>query len=242
MESLHAWTRSAARHGREEHYLLLSVGWYPRNAIQAIQRSAGASRCFWWVLYPQLYDFPDLVWLFYQSIASVIDNRRHRPYLSLCEQVLYASIQDIASKFTGPNNAKYVAAANDFRMPYYDWVALPSGFPSALSAATVSVIDRNGPRQMANPLASFQFHPLNPSPGDFSASWSRFPATARYPDSRGNSRNSQVASAISTMTAALRTSVAVALAFQNYNAFSNNRWLQNQRAGEYGSVENIHGE
>ncbi|TLD32554.1 tyrosinase precursor [Venturia nashicola] len=176
----------------------------------------------------------------YCTHSSTIFLTWHRPYLSLYEQLLYAVIQDIASKFTGPNKAKYVAAAKDFRIPYYDWAALPSGLPSALTAATVSVIDRNGARQISNPLASFKFHPINPSPGDFSASWSRFPATARHPDSKGNSRNDQVASAISTMTAALRTSVVVALSLQNYNAFSNNRWLQNQRAGEYGSVENIH--
>lgn len=176
-------------------------------------------------------------------LATFNDGKcRHRPYLSLYEQLLYAVVQDIASKFTGSNKAKYVAAAKDFRMPYYDWAALPSGFPSAFTDATVNVIDQNGPRSLLNPLASFRFHPLNPSAGDFDAFWSRFPATARYPDSKGNSRNSQVASALSTMTAALRTSVVVVLAFQNYNAFSNNRWLQNQQAGVYGSVENIHGE
>jgi tyrosinase len=129
-------------------------------------------------------------------------------------------------------------------MPYYDWAALPpagtAAFPSALTTSRLNVIDNNGPRQMNNPLASFRFRPLNPAAGDFDAHWSRFPATVRYPDSNGNSRNSQVASAIATMSAALRKSVVVALAFQNYNAFSNNRWLQNQRAGEYGSLENIH--
>ncbi|RDI85950.1 hypothetical protein Vi05172_g3981 [Venturia inaequalis] len=176
----------------------------------------------------------------YCTHSSTIFLTWHRPYLSLVEQVLYAIIQDIARKFTGSDNAKYVAAAKDFRLPYYDWAAQPSGLPSALTAATVNVIDGNGKRQMANPLASFKFHPMNPSPGDFSASWSRFPATARYPDSKGNSRNGQVASALSTMTAALRTSVVVVLAIQNYNAFSNNRWLKNQQPGEYGSVENIH--
>lgn len=43
----------------------------------------------------------------------MIDNHRHRPDLSLYEQVLYAVIQDITSKFTGPNNEKYLAAAKD---------------------------------------------------------------------------------------------------------------------------------
>jgi tyrosinase len=153
-------------------------------------------------------------------------------------------VQDIASKFTGPNNAKYVAAAKDFRIPYYDWAALPlagsAAFPSAITASRVNIIDKNGPRPMNNPLASFKFHPMNPAAGDFDAQWSRIPTTVRYPDRNGNSNNSQVASAISNMSAALRKSVVIALAFQNYNAFSNNRWLQNQQPGDYGSLENIH--
>jgi tyrosinase len=93
---------------------------------------------------------------------------------------------------------------------------------------------------MNNPLASFKFHPLNPAAGDFDSFWSRFPATARYPDRSGNSNNNAVTSAITNMSAALRRSVVIVLAFQNYNAFSNNRWLQNQQAGDYGSLENIH--
>jgi tyrosinase len=169
---------------------------------------------------------------------------RHRPYLSLYEQVLYSVVQDIASKFTGPDNAKYVAAAKDFRIPYYDWAALPqagsAAFPSALTARRVNVTDKNGPRQINNPLASFNFHPVNPTAGDFNALWSRFPATARYPDRNGNSNNSQVNSAITNMSAALRRSVVIALSFQNYNAFSNNRWLKNQQPRDYGSLENIH--
>lgn len=177
----------------------------------------------------------------FQTLDPIaVDSDRHRPYLSLYEQVLYSIVQDIASKFTGLNNTKYVAAAKDFRMPYYDWAALPSEFPSALTASRVNVVDQNGPRQMNNPLASFKFHPVNPAAGDFDAYWSRFLATNRYPDSNGNSRNSQVTAAISTMAAALRKSVVIALAFQNYNAFSNNRWLQNQQAGQYGSLENMH--
>lgn len=180
----------------------------------------------------------------YCTHSSTIFLTWHRPYLSLYEQVLYAVIQDVASKFTGPNNAKYVAAAKDFRIPYYDWAALPiagpTAFPSALTASKVNVVDKDGPRQINNPLASFRFHPLNPAAGDFNALWSRFPATARYPDRNGNSNNSQVNSAITNMSAALRRSVVIVLAFQNYNAFSNNRWLQNQEPGDYGSLENIH--
>ena len=70
--------------------------------------------------------------------------------------------------------SRYVAAAKDFRIPYWDWVAvLPTGtspFPASLATAKINVVSpgSNGvARPIDNPLYSFKFHPLNPNPGDF---------------------------------------------------------------------------
>lgn len=69
---------------------------------------------------------------------------------------------------------RYVAAAKDFRMPYWDWAAvLPAGtsvFPTSLSTKTINVVTPTSggkPTPIDNPLYSFKFHPLNPTPGDF---------------------------------------------------------------------------
>lgn len=58
--------------------------------------------------------------------------------------------------------ARYIAAANDFQMPYWDWATKISGqasaFPTVISSQTASVVDVDGvPKAINNPLYSFQF-------------------------------------------------------------------------------------
>lgn len=89
--------------------------------------------------------------------------------------MLYALIQKKAGDF--PKSAgqdRYVAAARDFRMPYWDWaIVTASGqgvLPPSVQFETVNVVtpESGGKRvPMKNPLYSFHFHPLNPSKGDF---------------------------------------------------------------------------
>lgn len=70
--------------------------------------------------------------------------------------------------------ARYVAAAENFRMPYWDWaIVVPQGqsvLPTSISSPEIQVIEPGaGGRssRIDNPLYSFRFHPINPSPGDF---------------------------------------------------------------------------
>jgi tyrosinase len=182
----------------------------------------------------------------YCTHSSTIFITWHRPYLALYEQYLYAVVQGIATSFPEPLRARYVAAAKDFRVPYYDWALLPapgrSSFPSSISSSKINVTGADGkPTQIDNPLYSFRFHPINPSPGDFTRAWSSIPATVRYPDSQGQSNNNSVASAVSNENASLRRNISLLLqSYTRFNAFSNNAWLRNERPGEYGSLENIH--
>lgn len=82
-------------------------------------------------------------------------------------------MQDVASKFpAGALRDKYVAAAKGFRAPYFDWASQPSqgtsAFPSVLSSPKIQVVDVDGQtKSIANPLYHFSFHPVNPSPQDF---------------------------------------------------------------------------
>lgn len=59
-------------------------------------------------------------------------------------------------------------------MPYWDWAApLQAGdsvLPASLQTETVQVVTPSSAGKtikMKNPLYSFEFHPLNPAPGDF---------------------------------------------------------------------------
>ena len=89
--------------------------------------------------------------------------------------MLYAHVLKKAREF--PENqgrARYEAAAQDFRMPYWDWgLVLPSGqsvLPTSLSSRTIAVVTpQSGGRltTIDNPLYSYRFHPINPAPDDF---------------------------------------------------------------------------
>jgi len=110
----------------------------------------------------------------------------HRPYLALYEvciliykgtytlansqqQVLYDLVQQIAQQYpAGPTRNKYAAAAANFRIPYWDWAAIPAAgqsvFPESVGGSpSVSVDGPAGTQTIANPLYSYQFKPLDPT-------------------------------------------------------------------------------
>ena len=70
-----------------------------------------------------------------------------------------------------------MAAAN-FRIPYWDWAAVPpvgqSVFPSSVGGSPYVVVDGPaGTQTIANPLWSYQFKPLVPNDlPDFPVRWS----------------------------------------------------------------------
>lgn len=90
------------------------------------------------------------------------------------QQSLYNAVQEVAKQFpAGALRDKYVQAAKNFRAPYFDWASQPpqgsTAFPTALSSPNITIVDVDGKtKSTANPLHRFTFHPVNPSPGDFS--------------------------------------------------------------------------
>ncbi|CZR68874.1 related to tyrosinase precursor (monophenol monooxygenase) [Phialocephala subalpina] len=105
----------------------------------------------------------------YCSHVSILFPTWHRPYLALYEQVLYGMIQQIAQQYpAGPIRDRYVAAAANFRAPFWDWAAIPpdgqSVLPASVGGSPAVVV--NGPagtQTIANPLWSYRFQPLDPS-------------------------------------------------------------------------------
>ena len=85
----------------------------------------------------------------------------HRPYLVLLEQVLHEEALRIAGEFTGTERERYLAAADDLRLPYWDW-ASEEEIPSVVLAQTINVIKPNGPTDIANPLFSYAFQQSPP--------------------------------------------------------------------------------
>ena len=89
--------------------------------------------------------------------------------LTLCQQLICALEQYIASLY--PDEAtrnRFVAAAANCRIPYFDWAANPpagdSVFPVSIGGNPMVEVDGpNGRQMISNPLFTYQFKPLDPT-------------------------------------------------------------------------------
>jgi tyrosinase len=95
----------------------------------------------------------------YCTHASSIFTTWHRPYVALLEQTLYEEAVSIAKRFTGPDASKYQAAAEDVRLPYWDWASddTDSRLPKAVVEPSIAVVKPGsaGPTTIPNPLHSY---------------------------------------------------------------------------------------
>ncbi|KAI9767433.1 MAG: hypothetical protein M1840_005662 [Geoglossum simile] len=169
----------------------------------------------------------------------------HRPYLAVYEQALYDVIQKIASEYQDPNlRSKYTAAANKFRIPYWDWaIAVPQGqpvLPAAISAKTVSVVTTQGATTtIRNPLYSYKFHPLDSTqlPNRPFSSWGE---TLRYPDRNSQSQNNLVDNQLRNSRTTFRDGLyTLFTSYDRFDWFSNKAWIPGNGA-RYNSIESIH--
>lgn len=103
----------------------------------------------------------------YCTHVSILFPVWHRTYLALFEQVLQGMIQQIAQLWpAGSARDQYVAAAANFRIPYWDWaMAHPAGesvLPDSVGGSATMIVDGpNGQQTIANPLYTYQFKPLD---------------------------------------------------------------------------------
>ncbi|SLM36604.1 Uncharacterised domain, di-copper centre [Lasallia pustulata] len=187
----------------------------------------------------------------YCTHNSILFPTWHRPYLALFEEVLYTLIQKIAGDFPkSEGRDRYLAAARDFRMPYWDW-AIVTGqgqgvLPLSVQSPQVEVISATsgGKRvPMDNPLYSFHFDPLNPTEGDFpdDSQFSGWESTVRWPrNGTATSQNNLAEQALQSEVRNLRERVFYILSsYLRYGPFSNNAWNKG-RPGIYGSLEGVH--
>lgn len=90
----------------------------------------------------------------------------HRPYLAIYEQVVSKHAMDAASEFTGADHDRYVTAAQNLRIPYWDWARpVTSGAHAVADSISSSGIVVNTPQQsqvtVQNPLYSYRFDPVD---------------------------------------------------------------------------------
>ncbi|APA06690.1 hypothetical protein sscle_02g014600 [Sclerotinia sclerotiorum 1980 UF-70] len=126
----------------------------------------------------------------YCTHDSVLFTTWHRPYLALFEQVLASYAQKIAKTYISTLYPSYQAAADNLRIPYWDWGSTPN-MPSVVNVATVSIVTPSGATTYVNnPLFRYNFQnkPLNQQqfpPGDSDGMLAQYNWTVRNPDYLG---------------------------------------------------------
>ncbi|KAG9232333.1 hypothetical protein BJ875DRAFT_82768 [Amylocarpus encephaloides] len=185
----------------------------------------------------------------YCTHGSLLFPTWHRPYLALYEQVLHGLIQQIANYYPeGPIKDQYVAAAPNFRTPYWDWAAAQgagaSVYPSSVGGSPG--IDIDGPagtQLIANPLYSYVFQPRDPQelPDRPFNTWQQ---TLRYPTSTAAnavSQNNLVAQQLDNSASMFRSRLYNLLTnSHDYSSFSNEGLVQGGGNVGFESIESIH--
>ncbi|KAF2106373.1 hypothetical protein BDV96DRAFT_333833 [Lophiotrema nucula] len=135
----------------------------------------------------------------------------HRPYLAIFEQAWYQCVVEVIATFPSSQRARWTAARQTLRLPYWDWaVAPPSGesnMPTLLRDPTVSVTKPSGKVTINNPLYSYSFGSSLPSEMG-GGPWNNWPITLRRPVSNPTrSNNNEVSSMLQSMRTNLRDRV-----------------------------------
>lgn len=85
----------------------------------------------------------------------------HRAYLGLFEQALVDNAIVVAEQYTGDDRDRYMQAAQNLRIPFWDWASLPEDgenpFPQMFTDESVFVNSPNGPMNITNPLLGYKF-------------------------------------------------------------------------------------
>ncbi|KAG8819755.1 hypothetical protein FRC17_010343 [Serendipita sp. 399] len=191
----------------------------------------------------------------YCTHSSILFPPWHRPYLALFEQVLAKHVTDIANEYRGDVKAKYVSAAQRFRIPYWDWAANPNLPDSIAVGGKVTVNSPDGPKTLEeNPLYSYKFHPVYPNLDGLprATRWDSYKSTVRYPKlANASDRDSALAQTIQVDFAkgviannklTLRDRTYILLTqYKEYGTFSNNVAGTRPKPNTFESLESIHG-
>ncbi|KEZ46437.1 Tyrosinase [Scedosporium apiospermum] len=182
----------------------------------------------------------------YCTHSSILFLTWHRPYLALFEQALYAAAQGIAARYPENVRSRYVEAAKQLRLPFFDWAArvrepAPS-FPDSIAKSRIAIVDIDGRRKtIENPLYSFNIGQVQPDRGDLTGRWATRLQTLRHPDSRNNSHNEVIEQELDNESASLRQELSLLLlSFTDYDDFSNSTWRQGSRVRATTSLESVH--
>ncbi|KAK0108702.1 hypothetical protein ONS95_003493 [Cadophora gregata] len=184
----------------------------------------------------------------YCTHVSILFPTWHRPYLALFEQALHEKVQMIAAQYpVGPVRDQYMAAAANFRIPYWDWAANSTGgntiLPNSVISPSIVINGPAGVQTIANPLYSYSFKPLDPAQLP-DRPFNQLSETIRYPsrqDASATSQNNLIARQLDNSGASFRARLYILLTMYNdYTTFSNEAWINDDDPAGYDSLESIH--
>lgn len=151
----------------------------------------------------------------------------HRPYTLLVEQLLQSRAVAIAARFTGTRAAAYRTAADQLRLPYWDWSDpvtrsfLPN--PTMQSSVTVTVPSSDGTpvsSTVPNPLFQYTFRDRNTLQRYFSGNFANWMFTTRNPTSTGVAQNANANTAMANGFTTRRAATFQAFQVNNFNQFA----------------------
>ncbi|KAG4436593.1 hypothetical protein IFR05_007913 [Cadophora sp. M221] len=180
--------------------------------------------------------------------VSILFPTWHRPYLALYEQAIHEKVQQIAQQYpVGSIRDQYMAAAANFRIPYWDWAVSPSGgrsiLPDSVMSPSVVVNGPAGVQTIANPLYNYRFQPLDSDQlPDYP--FNQYVETVRYPATNNpaaTSQNNLIARQLDNSGASFRNRLYILLTmYDDYTTFSNEAWISSDNPAGYDSLESIH--
>ncbi len=87
--------------------------------------------------------------------------------VKVVQQIVWNNAQQIAASYPDAQKARYQAAAQILRVPYWDWAThATSTMPDVVSQPVITINTPKGSQSIVNPLYNYTFHPL-PSAPDF---------------------------------------------------------------------------
>ncbi|EEP82835.1 predicted protein [Uncinocarpus reesii 1704] len=112
---------------------------------------------------------------------------------------------EIAQQYPASTRSQYIAAAENLRIPYWDWASNPV-LPSSLINTQIQITTPQGRQSITNPLYSYTINPTTGKGFPSNDPLSRYRTTVRCPDSRGQTNHNLVQSNLRNRGANIRQS------------------------------------
>lgn len=154
--------------------------------------------------------------------------------MALYEEIISIYAHQIADTYPADQLDEYKAAADQLRMPYWDW-STDATMPDIMNQQQITINAAWGSQEMNNPLYRYEFHPYDASSMD--GIYSEYNWTVRAPTTSGAQTANQ--NMVSNQQQFHDGVYQLFSSQSDYSLFSNTA-ANNAPSGGYQNIENIH--